>query len=89
VLVARATEGSSPRTQSDRSSSRQKSAACTIATTASPRSHGWRPYDQEFYQLLDAAGIRDDIHLFNQKLREWEDYSHYHRPHGALNGQTP
>ena len=31
----------------------------------------------------------DDIHLFNDKLREWEDYYNYHRPHGALDGQTP
>ena len=45
--------------------------------------------DQEFYQLLDREGISDDIHLFNEKLREWEDYSNYHRPHGALDGQTP
>ena len=51
------------------------------------RSH--RVDDQEFYQLLDQDGISDDIHLFNEKLREWEDYYNYHRPHGALNGQTP
>jgi transposase InsO family protein len=51
------------------------------------RSH--RVDDQEFYQLLDADGITDDIHLFNEKLREWEDYYNYHRPHGALGGQTP
>ena len=51
------------------------------------RSH--RVDDQEFYQLLDKDGIRDDIHLFNEKLREWEDYYNYHRPHGALDGQTP
>jgi len=42
-----------------------------------------------FYQLLDKDGIADDIHLFNDKLREWEDYYNYHRPHGALDGQTP
>ena len=36
------------------------------------RSH--RVDDQEFYQLLDQDGVRDDIHLFNEKLREWEDY---------------
>src|SRR5689334_23920881 len=36
------------------------------------RSH--RVDDQEFYQLLDQDGITDDIHLFNEKLREWEDY---------------
>jgi transposase InsO family protein len=51
------------------------------------RSH--RIDDQEFYQLLDKNGITDDIHLFNEKLREWEDYYNYHRPHGALDGQTP
>ena len=50
------------------------------------RSH--RVDDQEFYQLLDGRH-RDDIHLFNAKLREWEDYYNYHRPHGALDGQTP
>ena len=51
------------------------------------RSH--RVDDEEFYQLLDQGGITDDIHLFNEKLREWEDYYNYHRPHGALDGQTP
>jgi transposase InsO family protein len=51
------------------------------------RSH--RVDDQEFYQLLDKGGITDDIHLFNEKLREWEDYYNYHRPHGGLGGQTP
>jgi len=51
------------------------------------RSH--RVDDQEFYQLLDQDGITDDVHLFNDKLREWEDYYNYHRPHGALDGQTP
>ena len=51
------------------------------------RSH--RVDDQEFYQLLDKDGISDDIHLFNEKLREWENYYNYHRPHGALDGQTP
>lgn len=51
------------------------------------RSH--RVDDQEFYQLLDKNGVTDDIHLFNEKLREWEDYYNYNRPHGALSGQTP
>jgi len=44
---------------------------------------------QEFYQLLDDDGIADDIQLFNDKLREWEDYDNCHRPHTALGGQTP
>jgi len=51
------------------------------------RSH--RVDDQEFYQLLDKDGITDNIQLANEKLREWEDYYNYHRPHGALGGQTP
>jgi transposase InsO family protein len=59
-----------------------------------PRSNGkversHRVDDQEFYQLLDQDDISDDIHLFNAKPREWEDYDNYHRPHGALSGQTP
>jgi transposase InsO family protein len=40
--------------------------------------------DQKFYRLLDRDGIADDIHLFNDKLKEWEDYYNYHRPHGDL-----
>lgn len=44
---------------------------------------------QEFYQLLDRDGVSDDIHLYNDKLREWENYYNYDRPHGALDGQTP
>jgi len=51
------------------------------------RSH--RIDEQEFYQMLDQNGISDNIHLFNDKLREWEDYYNYHRPHGALQGRTP
>lgn len=51
------------------------------------RSH--RIDDEEFYQMLDQGGISDDIYLFNEKVREWEDYYNYHRPHGALGGQTP
>jgi transposase InsO family protein len=39
--------------------------------------------------MLDRDGVSDDIRLFNEKLREWEDYYNYHRPHGALAGQTP
>jgi transposase InsO family protein len=49
------------------------------------RSH--RVDEQEFYQLLDKDGVTDKIHLFNDKLREWEDYYNYHRPHGRT-GRT-
>ena len=31
----------------------------------------------------------DDTGVFNDRLREWEDYYNLQRPHGALNGQTP
>jgi transposase InsO family protein len=43
---------------------------------------------EEFHALLDGVVI-DDAQIFNQKLREWEDYYNYHRPHGGLGGQTP
>jgi transposase InsO family protein len=38
--------------------------------------------------MLDGVVI-DDTKLFNDKLREWEDFYNYHRPHGSLDGQTP
>lgn len=31
----------------------------------------------------------DDTGLFNEKLREWEDFHNFHRPHAGLGGQTP
>jgi transposase InsO family protein len=43
---------------------------------------------EEFYRLLDGV-VLDDAKLFNDKLREWQDYYNYHRPPGALGGQTP
>ncbi|MFF5085573.1 IS481 family transposase [Actinoplanes sp. NPDC000266] len=43
---------------------------------------------EEFYRMLEGVVI-DDTGVFNDKLREWEDYYNYHRPHGALDGQTP
>jgi transposase InsO family protein len=50
------------------------------------RSH--RIYEDEFYRILDGVMI-DDATLFNDKLREWEDFYKYSQPHAALNGQTP
>ena len=50
------------------------------------RSH--RIDSEEFYRLLKGQVI-DDTRLFTKKLQEWEDYYNYHRPHGALSGQTP
>jgi hypothetical protein len=40
--------------------------------------------------LLDGPHCRPrSAQLFNEKLREWENYYNYDRPHGALAGQTP
>lgn len=39
--------------------------------------------------MLSQNGASDDIHLFNEELRECEDYCSYRRPHGALQGRTP
>ena len=50
------------------------------------RSH--RIDSEEFYRLLEGQVI-DDPNLFSEKLQEREDYYNYHRPHGALDGQTP
>lgn len=47
------------------------------------RSH--RSDQEEFYQLLTYT---DDVDL-HAKLAEWEAFYNYHRPHGALAGQTP
>jgi transposase InsO family protein len=43
---------------------------------------------EEFYRMLDGVVI-DDTGLFNTRLKEWEDFYNFHRPHGALGGQTP
>ncbi len=50
------------------------------------RSH--RIDSEEFYRMLDGVMI-DDAQIFNDKLREWENFYNYHRPHGSLDGQTP
>lgn len=50
------------------------------------RSH--RSDEEEFYRMLGGV-IIDDAKLFNDKLREWEDFYNYSRPHAALDGQTP
>jgi transposase InsO family protein len=43
---------------------------------------------EEFYAVPDGVVI-DSAEVFNDKLREWEDYYNYDRPHGAPGGQTP
>lgn len=50
------------------------------------RSH--RIDQEEFYQMLKGVVI-DDAKLFNEKLKEWENFYNYQRPHGGLDGQTP
>ena len=47
------------------------------------RSH--RTDREEFYQLLT---YRDDVDL-NEKLKCWEDFYNFNRPHSAHNGKTP
>jgi transposase InsO family protein len=43
---------------------------------------------EEFYRMLEGV-VSDDAQVFNDKLKEWEDFYNYHRPHGSLDGQTP
>jgi transposase InsO family protein len=43
---------------------------------------------EEFYRMLDGVVI-DDTGMFNVRLKEWEDFYNFHRPHGSLGGQTP
>lgn len=51
------------------------------------RSH--RIDNDEFYQLLEDKKQIRDTENYNKKLKEWENYYNFHRPHGALDGQTP
>ena len=50
------------------------------------RSH--RTDAEEFYRMLQGVVI-DDTNLFNDRLKEWEDFYNFNRPHGGLGGQTP
>jgi transposase InsO family protein len=43
---------------------------------------------EEFYRMLEGVVI-DDTELFNDRLKEWENFYQFDRPHGALEGQTP
>jgi transposase InsO family protein len=70
-----------------------KGIAHTYIKPATPRLNGkversHRIDAEEFYRLLDGIVI-DGTGILNDKLQEWEDYYNYHRPHGALGGQTP
>jgi transposase InsO family protein len=43
---------------------------------------------EEFYRMLDGVVI-DDAGVFNERLRQWENFYNFNRPHGGLGGQTP
>jgi transposase InsO family protein len=43
---------------------------------------------EEFYRMLEGVVI-DDTELFNDRLKEWETFYNFNRPHGSLGGQTP
>lgn len=47
------------------------------------RSHGTDK--DEFYQMME---YKNDVDL-NKKIREWEKFYNYQRPHGGLKGKTP
>jgi transposase InsO family protein len=57
-------------------------------TLVTPEARSRRIDGEEFYRMLKGV-IIDDTALFNDKLAEWETFYNYHRPHGALGGQTP
>ena len=44
-----------------------------------------RTYKQEFYQLIE---YKSDVDL-SKKIKEWEDFYNFNRPHGAFKGKTP
>ena len=50
------------------------------------RSH--RTDAEEFYRRLEGVVI-DDSELFSDRLRQWEDFYNFDRPHGSLGGQAP
>jgi len=60
---------------------------------ATPRLNGkversYRIDAAEFYRMLEGVAI-DDTELFNDRLKEWEDFYNFDRPHGGLGRQTP
>ena len=38
---------------------------------------------EEFYRMLDGVVI-DDAGVFNERLREWEDFYNFNRPHTVV-----
>jgi len=50
------------------------------------RSH--RIDEEEFYRMLKGI-IIDSSKLFNEKLKEWQNFYNFQRPHASLQGRTP
>ena len=84
----------------DPNSAHRSTGTCsTKASTTSgsnPARHGstarWRdPTASTPKSSTDSSKAKSSTtpDLFSDKLQEWEDYYNYHRPHGALSGQTP
>jgi transposase InsO family protein len=42
---------------------------------------------EEFYRLLDGVVI-DGVNIFSARLKDWQDYYNYHRPHSGFDDQT-
>ena len=59
---------------------------CIHADKAKEASH--RIDEGQFYRVLEEIVI-DDAKLFNEKLKEWEDFYNYNRSHATLSGLTP
>ena len=88
-----------PDRQRLRASSRALTGICSIVgsathtssrprhgSTGGERSH--RTDAEEFYRRLKGVVI-DDSELFSDRLRQWEDFYNFDRPHGSLEGQAP
>jgi transposase InsO family protein len=45
--------------------------------------------DEEEFRRMPKGVMIDDTKLFNEKLKEWEDFYNYERPHSALGGMMP
>ena len=65
----------------------------TYIRPATPRLNGkversHRIDAEEFYRLLDGVVI-DDAGVFNDKLKQWQDYYNYHRPTAAWPARPP
>jgi hypothetical protein len=82
--VDRADLGPLPRGGDWRVRYHAKPRRCQATTVAGPTDVGYHAMGHDTYRVM--AGFWP---ASNDKLREWEDYYNYHRPHGALGGETP